>query len=139
MTPIEPAGAAVDAAELGVATIVLWIRLGVEAVGAATIGGGVVLAVARFLKPPWRADAARHDAVRITLARYLTLALELQLAADILSTAVAPTWDKIGKLVAIAAIRTVMNFFLAREVRELRATERATEDATLAAGAAAAP
>jgi hypothetical protein len=44
--------------------------------------------------------------IRLAFARYLTLALELQLAADILSTSVAPTWDRIGKLAAIAVIRT---------------------------------
>jgi hypothetical protein len=38
--------------------------------------------------------------------------------ADILSTAVAPSWDQIGKLGAIAVIRTTLNFFLMRELRE---------------------
>jgi uncharacterized membrane protein len=56
--------------------------------------------------------------VRLSLARYLALALELQLGADILSTAVAPSWDQIGKLGAIAAIRTSLNFFLMRELQE---------------------
>lgn len=35
--------------------------------------------------------------VRLTLARYLALAIEFELAADILSTAIAPRWDQIGK------------------------------------------
>ena len=56
------------------------------------------------------------NSVRLELATYLALALELQLAADILSTAIAPTWDKIGKLGAIAIIRTALNFFLMREI-----------------------
>jgi uncharacterized membrane protein len=55
---------------------------------------------------------------RLTLARYLALALELQLGADILSTAVSPSWDQIGKLAAIAVIRTALNYFLLRELRE---------------------
>ena len=55
-------------------------------------------------------------AVRLTLANHLSLALEFQLAADILSTAIAPSWDQIGKLAAIAVIRTGLNFFLAREI-----------------------
>jgi uncharacterized membrane protein len=43
--------------------------------------------------------------------------LEFQLAADILSTAIAPSWDRIGKLAAIAVIRTALNYFLVLELR----------------------
>jgi uncharacterized membrane protein len=56
--------------------------------------------------------------VRLTFGRALVLALEFQLAADILGTAVSPSWDHLGKLGAIAAIRTFLNFFLERELRE---------------------
>jgi uncharacterized membrane protein len=35
----------------------------------------------------------------------LTVALELLLAADIPDTAIAPTWDEIEKLAAIASLR----------------------------------
>jgi len=47
----------------------------------------------------------------------LTVALELLLVADILATAIATTWDEIGKLAAIAALRTALNYFLERELR----------------------
>jgi uncharacterized membrane protein len=49
------------------------------------------------------------------------LALEFLLAADIVGTAVTPTWETIGLLAAIAGIRTFLNYFLHREVRELEA------------------
>jgi hypothetical protein len=62
--------------------------------------------------------AAAFTLIRLAFARYLTLALELQLAADILSTSVAPTWDRIGKLAAIAVIRTALNYFLSKEVQQ---------------------
>jgi uncharacterized membrane protein len=42
----------------------------------------------------------------------------LLLAADILATAIAPTWDEIGKLAAIAVLRTALNYFLERELKE---------------------
>jgi uncharacterized membrane protein len=61
------------------------------------------------------------------LGRWLALALEFQLAADILKTAVAPTWDDIGKVAAIIALRTLLNFFLAREIDN--AERRQTADA----------
>lgn len=68
--------------------------------------------------------------LRVQFGSSLTLALELLLAADILRTAVAPTWDDIGKLAAIAAIRTVLNYFLEKELRQMEKrveTESTTE------------
>ena len=113
-----------DEAENWVRAGVEWLRLGVEALGAAVIGVGVLVAVAGLIGHALRARGQSFNPVRLAFARYLTLALELQLAADILSTSVAPTWDRIGKLAAIAIIRTVLNYFLERELRqELRNRE----------------
>jgi uncharacterized membrane protein len=59
--------------------------------------------------------------------QYLARRLESQPAADILVAAIAPTSEEIGKLAAIAAIRTTLSFFLAREMRGARrSTYRAT-------------
>ena len=55
--------------------------------------------------------------VRLTLGKSLAIALELLLGADILKTAIAPSWDEIGQLAAIAALRTALNYFLERELR----------------------
>jgi uncharacterized protein DUF1622 len=57
---------------------------------------------------------------RPPLGRFLALGLEFQLAGDILRTAIAPTFEEIGQLAAIAAIRTALNFFLGREIKEER-------------------
>lgn len=70
----------------------------------------------------------------LRLARWLAVALEFALAADILRTAVAPSWDEIGKPAAIATLRTLLNFFLQREIEgEARARAQAqgtqTQDA----------
>ena len=53
------------------------------------------------------------------LGTALALSLEFLLAADIAATAVSPSWDAVGKLAAISAIRTFLNFFLEKEVKEL--------------------
>lgn len=102
-----------------------WLRLGIETVGAVIIALGVLVAIWAFLRrlmaglvPHSQPDS--FTAVRLAFARYLALGLEFQLAADILSTAVSPTWDQIGKLAAIAVIRTALNFFLMREMSEER-------------------
>lgn len=118
----------VGAEEL-VATLVLWLKLFVEAIGASLIGVGVVLAGLRFLRSAFPPSTADFLAVRLTLARFLALGLEFQLGADILSTAIAPSWDAIGKLGAIAVIRTGLNFFLAREAREMQEDTEASERA----------
>jgi uncharacterized membrane protein len=47
-----------------------------------------------------------------------TVISAVQLAADVLSTAIAPSWDQIGKLGAIAVIRTALNYFLRREMHD---------------------
>lgn len=54
------------------------------------------------------------------LSRWLLLGLEFMLAADLIATAVSPNWDDIGKLGAIAAIRTVLGFFLGRDIELAR-------------------
>jgi uncharacterized membrane protein len=51
-------------------------------------------------------------------AGWLVLALEFLLAADILRTAISPTWTDIGQLAAIAAIRTFLNYSLGHDLRE---------------------
>lgn len=105
-------------AETGVVTVVQWLKLGVETIGALTIAIGILLAAKLFAQALLARRTADFTAIRLTLARYLALALEFQLGADILSTAIAPSWDQIGKLGAVAVIRTALNFFLSREMKE---------------------
>lgn len=69
-----------------------------------------------------------NQKVRIQFGSSLALALELLLGADILATAIAPTWDDIGKLAAIAVLRTGLNFFLERELRTSGLAENETTD-----------
>ncbi len=60
----------------------------------------------------------------LTYARWLVAGLTFQLAADIIESAVAPTWESIGKLAAIAAIRTFLNYFLERDLVDVRQRQR---------------
>ncbi|MBD0372751.1 MAG: DUF1622 domain-containing protein [Pyrinomonadaceae bacterium] len=99
---------------------VQWLRLIVETTGALIIGLGVLAAGYQFIRALMPPQLESFNGVRLTLARFLALALEFQLGADILSTAIAPTWDQIGKLGAIAIIRTALNYFLMREMRDER-------------------
>lgn len=106
------------AVESSIVNAVQWLRLVVETTGAIVIGLGVIVAVYQFARALAARRLENYNQIRLTLARYLALALEFQLGADILSTAIAPSWDQIGKLGAIAVIRTGLNYFLTREMRE---------------------
>jgi uncharacterized membrane protein len=56
----------------------------------------------------------------LRLGRWLVAGLTFQLAADILETAVTMSWEEVARLAAIAAIRTFLNFFLERDLGEVR-------------------
>ena len=104
-----------------------WVALAVEAAAVLVIALAAAEAAARtaavfFARPP-RPDAAK-EGVRLRLARWLAVALEFTLAADILRTAIAPSWEEIGKLPAIAALRTLLNYFLQREIETAARHER---------------
>ena len=91
----------------------------VEGVGIAIVAVAVVLATVRYLAGlAAQRRTVPSDGIRLGLGRSLALSLEFLLGADILRTAVEPSWDEIGRLAAIAAIRTALNFFLQREIAE---------------------
>lgn len=117
-----------DQAEELVRIGVEWLRLIVESIGATVIAVGIVAALFSLMGKRGAAGGDRFNPVRLTFARYLAMALEFQLAADILSTAVAPSWDQLGKLATVAVIRTGLNFFLMREIREERHTQVTSEN-----------
>lgn len=113
--------------EQTIINLVQWLKLLLETTGAIIIGLGVIIAgyyLFRRLIPP---EIGSYNRIRLILARYLALALEFQLGADILSTAIAPSWDQIGKLAAIAVIRTGLNYFLSREMKEERSATKQEE------------
>ncbi len=89
-----------------------------EACGGVVIGYAVVRAAIFFVLNAIRGPAGEvpNEAIRLTLGRSLALGLEFLLGADILNTAVAPSWDQVALLAAIAAIRTGLNYFLQKEL-----------------------
>lgn len=104
--------------------LTLWLATVTECIAAVVIAVAVLEAGLRTIvliygsAVPGGASWSREtkEDVRLRLGRWLALALEFLLAADILRTAVAPTWSEIGQLAAIAAIRTALNFFLQKEI-----------------------
>ena len=103
--------------ESNIILIVSWIKLGIEVLGAALVTTGVCVAIVHLVGTLVRRQSEDFAPTRLILARYLSLALEFQLGADILGTAVSPSWDHIGKLAAVAVIRTGLNYFLMMEIK----------------------
>ena len=71
-----------------------WLRLIIESIGALVIAFGILVAVIGFIRMLGSKQSDGFTRVRINFAHYLALGLEFQLGADILSTAVAPTWEQ---------------------------------------------
>ena len=74
----------------------------------------------RAVFSPSRTGSELRDG-SLRYARWLRAGLTFQLANDIIVSARAPSWDDIGRLAAIAFIRTFLNFFLERDIRETQA------------------
>jgi uncharacterized membrane protein len=83
------------------------------------------VAIVRALFSPL-ADRDRR-AVWLNYARWLVAGLTFQLAADIIESAITQSWDAVGRLAAVAVIRTFLDYFLERDMNEVRGQARATE------------
>ncbi len=109
-----------------------YIALGLEAVAVLIIAYGAIAALAGLFQP--NPDALRPFAgkkrVYMSFGVWLLLGLEFELAADIVRTAISPTWNQIGELAAIAAIRTFLNYFLERDVEKYAEEKNPTTRST---------
>src|SRR5271154_852987 len=90
----------------------------VEGAAALLIAVGAAEAFAMSL---WhlRAPTAQKMQIWMHFATWLLLGLEFELAADVIRTAIAPTWSDIGQLAAIAGIRTFLSFFLDKDIEKV--------------------
>lgn len=61
-------------------------------------------------------------------AAWILLALEFALAADLIDTVIAPSWEEIRELGAIAAIRIALGYFLGRDIAEIREPDQSTAE-----------
>lgn len=93
----------------------------IDAMALLVIVGGTVEAFVRGLHCLLTSsDIHESRGIWLRYARWLVAGLTFQLAADIIETSIAPTWDDIGRLGVIAIIRTFLNYFLERDLAEVR-------------------
>jgi uncharacterized membrane protein len=97
-----------------------FIALAIEAAAVLVVSYGSLQALAGVVGSAFSrtADEMRGREIWLRFATWILLALEFALAADLVRTAVAPTWDDISKLAVIATIRTMLNYFLAKDIAE---------------------
>ncbi|HEX5655024.1 MAG TPA: DUF1622 domain-containing protein [Chitinophagaceae bacterium] len=100
--------------------ITLNVSHAVEILSAIIIGIAVIRVLfnyVRLLNPV--GPTISKEAIRVKFGSSVAVALELLLGADVLATAVAPSWNDIGQLASIAVIRTALNYFLGKELKEI--------------------
>jgi uncharacterized membrane protein len=69
-------------------------------------------------------ESHERSNVWLRFGRWLVAGLTFQLAADIIETSITTDWTAIGRIAAIAVIRTFLNFFLERDLAEVRVRKR---------------
>jgi uncharacterized membrane protein len=98
------------------------VILTINGLGAVVVVWGVFEAAVAFvalkLSSRKKDAVSGSEAIRQGLGAHLLLGLEIFIAADILSSAVSPSWEKVGVLAAIVGVRTVLSYFLRMEVRQ---------------------
>ena len=93
------------------------LALGIEAGAVLVVTYGALEAFVLLIAGVGRGDLAeQRRKVWLNFATWILLALEFALAADIVQTVIAPTWDDVGKLAVIAIVRTMLNYFLAKDI-----------------------
>ncbi|MTJ08342.1 DUF1622 domain-containing protein [Anabaena sp. UHCC 0204] len=101
--------------------IIDYLAVGTEIAAAVVIGGAVIKGIVAYLRLLLSRSKQQFDAterIRLQLGRVLALGLEFTVASDILRTAVAPTRQDILNLGAIVLLRTLLNYFLEREIQQ---------------------
>lgn len=106
------------------------IALALEAIVVLIIAFAGLKAFIRTVPLLFNDDMMEADrrAIWLRFASALLLALEFTLAADLIRSAISPSWDAIGKLAAIAAIRIALNFFLARDIESMAEAKRSKQE-----------
>jgi uncharacterized membrane protein len=106
-----------------------YIALGAETVAVALVAIGAAeatLKLVRIVAHP-RSTHGERKALWRRFGVWLLLALEFELAADIVRSVITPTWEEIGALAAIALIRTFLNYFLEQDLEHATEPEQRAE------------
>ncbi len=103
-------------------TIIEQIALGLELVGVIIVTWGAIKAISYLVHKEYSKEKHHKKREKFITLRHefglsLVLSLEFLLAADIIRTVISPTYDELGKVAILMAIRTILSFFLTREIK----------------------
>ena len=113
--------------------LVDYLAAGTEIAAALVIAGAVIRGIITYLRQFFSRSRQHFDStdlIRLQLGRVLALGLELTVASDILRTAVAPTRQDILNLGAIVLLRTLLNYFLEREIGQVEQSRLKAQENT---------
>lgn len=91
-------------------------------IGALITMQGIFVSLFDFLKKEifQRSEIIKlNESIRLKLGSYLVLALEFFIAGDIVKTIITPTWESLGILGAIVVIRTILSYFLTKDLKRM--------------------
>ena len=98
------------------------VSFSLNIIGALITIWGILVSLFEFLKKEIL-DKSRaiqlNEAIRIKLGSYLVLALEFFIAGDIVKTIITPSWESLGILGAIVVIRTILSYFLTKDLKKI--------------------
>ena len=107
---------------MAVHNIINIVSLCLNIVGALIVLLGTAVSLVEFLRKEIfeRSEVVRlNEAIRIKLGSYLVLGLEFFIAGDIVKTIITPTWESLGILGAIVVIRTILSYFLTKDLKKI--------------------
>jgi uncharacterized membrane protein len=106
--------------------ITIYISHALEIIAALVIAAGLMQLVIKYFNSlPKEKKYLTAGEAMLKFGSVVAVALEFLLGADVLATAVSPGWDDIGKLAAIATIRTSLNYFLEKELKHINQVKKA--------------
>lgn len=105
-------------------TILESVALVISVLSIAVVIYGTVIALVAFVKNEFHRLKNNYDVqylriLRADLGTYLLLGLEFLIAADILKTILEPGMQELLVLGGVVILRTVLSFFLNKEIQEI--------------------
>ena len=105
--------------EQGLRVVIGYLVILVEACGALVVVAGVARSIVEYVRTFLSHDQSTLTSLRLRLGQNMVMGLEFLVAADILRTSLTPTWNEMLLLAALISLRTILNYFVERELRAL--------------------
>ena len=105
-----------------------YVTLVIGSLGGLIIVYGVILGSVELIRAEFRSfrrdpeTSHRFEKIRFDIGFHLLLGLEFLIAADIIRTIISPTLEELAILGGIVAIRTVISYFLGKEIGQRKSS-----------------